>query len=101
MRGASVTGHAGWRCTELSVLGGYRRRVTAICCCRPGTAGIVIGPLAAGQGRACQTDRPAGASAAWGRTAGVIAGLGGGEAATRNVVRLAGAGARDRALFTA
>ena len=35
------------------------------------------------------------------RFAGVIAGLGGGDAAARNVIRLAGARAQDRALFTA
>jgi len=35
------------------------------------------------------------------RFAGVIAGLGGGDAAARKVIRLAGAGAQDRAVFTA
>ena len=71
MRGASVSGHAGWCHTELSVLGGYWRRVTAVGCCGPGIAGIVIGPPAAGLGQACQTARMAGASAAaWARPAG-------------------------------
>src|SRR2546429_7837345 len=64
MRGASVTGRVGWCHTELGVLGGYRRRVTAIGCCRPETARIVIGPPVAGPGQACQTARTAGASAA-------------------------------------
>ena len=35
------------------------------------------------------------------RFAGVIAGLGGGDAAAQTVIRLAGARAQDRALFTA
>jgi UDP:flavonoid glycosyltransferase YjiC (YdhE family) len=35
------------------------------------------------------------------RFAGVIAGLGGGDAAAQKVIRLAGARAQDRALFTA
>jgi hypothetical protein len=35
------------------------------------------------------------------RFAGVIAGLGGGDAAAHKVIRLAGAGAQDRALFIA
>jgi len=59
----------GWH-TELGVLDAYRRRVTAIGCCRPGIAGIVIGPPVAGPGQACQTARTAGASAAaWARPA--------------------------------
>ena len=44
MRCASVVGHAGCCRTELGVLGGYWRRVTAIGRCGPGIAGIVIGP---------------------------------------------------------
>jgi len=42
MRGAWVTGHAGWCHTELGVLSGYWRRVTATGCCGPGIARIVI-----------------------------------------------------------
>jgi len=44
MRCASVTGRAGRCHAELRVLAGYWRRVMAIGCCRPGIAGIVIGP---------------------------------------------------------
>jgi pimeloyl-ACP methyl ester carboxylesterase len=44
MRGASVTGHAGWCHTELGGLGGYWRRVTAIGCCGPGIV-IVMSDL--------------------------------------------------------
>ena len=67
MRGAWVTGRVGWCHTELGVLGGYRRRVTAVGCCRPGTAGIVY---RAARGQAGQMARTAGASAAaWARPA--------------------------------
>ena len=70
MRGVWVTGRVGWCHTELGVLGGYRRRVAAIGCCRAGTAGIVVGPPVAGPGQDCQTARTAGASAvAWARPA--------------------------------
>ena len=76
MRGASVTGHAGWCHSELGVLGGYRRRVTAIGCAGLGSPGSSSGRPAAGRGQACQTAWTAGASAAACLGPGLLTGLG-------------------------